>query len=160
MGRLYFVAVVLMPLLVACAVNGVASGERSPNQKTSIISAAADVISMAIWTVPQGGFTSGQPIQIQVSPIPQTIIEQASLRAISGDKNLVITSPSEIALSRLQPPQVPAPQKESATHPPALGVTTIRSFEVLPQKPGSYTVQIIFEHLGKIQTREIELKVN
>jgi hypothetical protein len=114
-------------------------------------------VTIVAWSVPSI-LQVGQVGYLQVKLSPSKVIDHGIPSAESVNPSVTI-SPREFAIKDLQPilPGKNAPG-HSPPEPPALGKTTINTFQITVSKPGDYPVEVKFVYRNTIARQIITIK--
>ncbi len=153
---------ILIPVLAiavgACSTGGRAgalAAEAKPGNSKE------ELAAMIAWTVPANGFKAGELGFVQVSLTPAIAMDEAMLRLVSLDAGLEVIPPDRFSLSGLKPDNGARPvQKNSPPDPPALGMTIMRTFQVLARPAGTHVLRIELVYRGRNQILETAIAVH
>jgi hypothetical protein len=104
---------------------------------------------VATWTVPSRNIRVGSEFHLQVRIAPVMPLEQATVEVEVPAGIFALSGARRYALGSIAPS--PPPPASHPPDPPALGMTEVRNFALVPLHTGTFDLRVILESEGRKQ---------
>lgn len=98
---------------------------------------------IAAWTVPSGKLPHRVPFTLQARIAPLSELPRARVRVLVSESEFRVEGASSFVLGDLQAPTSPPASRPPS--PPALGITVLRRFTLVPLKRGRFSATVQLE---------------